>query len=124
MDIVTRCSPTVLSMFSFPTYAFDDRFRRMKATNASGGLSHTGVKQSTRHPEAPVPNKYLRYGDQRYIITNEAEARLNRTLEAVYADGSRGHQWLNLYRDSEAPCRLLIATGVPISIETELCLDD
>jgi hypothetical protein len=68
-----------------------------------------------------VPNKYLRYGDQRYIINNEAEARLNRT---VYADGSRGHQWLNLYRDSEAPCRLLIATGVPISIETELCLDD
>jgi hypothetical protein len=72
----------------------------------------------------PVPNKYLRYGDQRYIINNEAEARLNRTLESVYADGSRGHQWLNLYRDSEAPCRLLIATGVPISIETELCLDD
>ncbi|GAC83939.1 hypothetical protein [Gordonia paraffinivorans] len=66
-----------------------------------------------------MPNRYLRYGDQRYIITKEAEARLDRTLEAVYADGPRGHQWLNLYHDSEAPCRVLIAPGVPITIETE-----
>jgi hypothetical protein len=67
----------------------------------------------------PVPNRYLRYGDQRYIINKEAEARLNRTLDAVYADGTRGHEWLNLYHDSAAPCRLLIAPGVPITIETE-----
>lgn len=71
-----------------------------------------------------MPNRYLRYGDQSYIITREAEARLNRTLEAVYADGSRGHEWLNLYHDSDAPCRLLIATGVPITIETVPGLDD
>ncbi|MDL9935126.1 hypothetical protein QSJ18_00035 [Gordonia sp. ABSL1-1] len=66
-----------------------------------------------------MPSRYLRYGDQRYIITREAEARLHRTLDAVYATGSSGHQWLNLYHDSVAPCRLLIAPGVPISIETE-----
>ncbi len=50
-----------------------------------------------------MPNRYLRYGDQRYIITKEAEARLNRTLDAVYSDGTRGHEWLNLYHDSAAP---------------------
>ncbi len=74
--------------------------------------------------EVSVPNRYLRYGDQRYIINKEAEARLNRTLDAVYADGTRGHEWLNLYHDSAAPCRLLIAPGVPITIETEPCLGD
>lgn len=63
-----------------------------------------------------MPDRYLRYGDQRYIITKETEARLDRTLNAVYTGGS--HQWLNLYHDSEAPCRLLIAPGVPITIET------
>ncbi|GAA1482077.1 hypothetical protein GCM10009624_25170 [Gordonia sinesedis] len=66
-----------------------------------------------------MPNRFLRYGDQRYIITKEAEARLNRTLDSVYAAGGRGHEWLHLYHDTEAPCRLLIASGVPISIETE-----
>lgn len=72
-----------------------------------------------------MPNRYLRYGDQRYIITKEAEARLNRTLDAVYSDGTRGHEWLNLYHDSAAPCRLLIAAGgVPITIETEPAPDE
>ena len=71
-----------------------------------------------------MPNRYLRYGDQRYIITKEAEARLNRTLESVYGTGSRGHEWLNLYHDSPAPRRLLIAPGVPITIETEPCPGD
>lgn len=65
-----------------------------------------------------MPNRFLRYGDQRYIITKEAEARLDRALDAVYTQGG-GHQWLSLYRDTEAPCRLLIASGVPITIETE-----
>ncbi|MGV9670455.1 MULTISPECIES: hypothetical protein [unclassified Gordonia (in: high G+C Gram-positive bacteria)] len=65
-----------------------------------------------------MPNRFLRYGDQRYIITREAEARLDRALESVYTKGG-GHQWLNLYHDTEAPCRLLIASGVPITIETE-----
>ncbi|MEP9392035.1 hypothetical protein ABLE94_07200 [Gordonia sp. VNK1] len=65
-----------------------------------------------------MPNRFLRYGDQRYIITREAEARLDRALESVYTNGG-GHQWLNLYHDTEAPCRLLIASGVPITIETE-----
>ena len=63
-------------------------------------------------------NRFLRYGDQRYLITKEAEARLDRALEAVYGNG-HGHQWLNLYPDTEAPCRLLIASGVPITVETE-----
>ncbi|ACY23558.1 hypothetical protein Gbro_4418 [Gordonia bronchialis DSM 43247] len=71
-----------------------------------------------------MPNRYLRYGDQRYIITKEAEARLNRTLDSVYAAGGRSHEWLNLYHDSPAPCRLLIAAGVPITIETEPCVGD
>lgn len=71
-----------------------------------------------------MTNRFLRYGDQKYIITKEAEARLNRALDAVYAHGSRGHEWLNLYHDTAAPCRLLIATGVPISIETELSFED
>lgn len=71
-----------------------------------------------------MPNRYLRYGDQRYIITKEAEARLNRTLDSVYAAGGRSHEWLNLYYDSPAPCRLLIAAGVPITIETEPCVGD
>ncbi|GAA3704154.1 hypothetical protein [Gordonia hankookensis] len=65
-----------------------------------------------------MPDRYLRYGDQRYIITKEAEARLDRALDSVYAEGSRGHEWLSLYNGSQAPCRLLIATGVPITIET------
>lgn len=65
-----------------------------------------------------MPNRFLRYGDQRYIITREAEARLDRALESVYANGG-GHQWLNLYHDTDAPCRLLIASGVPITIEIE-----
>lgn len=71
-----------------------------------------------------MPNRYLRYGDQRYIITKEAEARPNRTLDSVYAAGGRSHEWLNLYHDSPAPCRLLIAAGVPITIETEPCVGD
>ncbi|MDL9946634.1 hypothetical protein QSJ19_13760 [Gordonia sp. ABSL11-1] len=71
-----------------------------------------------------MPDRYLRYGDQRYIITKEAEQRLNRTLDTVYAAGSRGHEWLSLYHGSDAPCRLLIATGVPITIETVPALDD
>ncbi len=71
-----------------------------------------------------VPDRYLRYGEQRYIITKEAESRLNRALDSVYAEGSRGHEWLNLYNGTEAPCRLLIATGVPITIETVPGLDD
>ncbi|SIR62560.1 hypothetical protein [Williamsia sterculiae] len=71
-----------------------------------------------------MANRFLRYGDRRYIISKETEARLHRTLDAVYADGSRGHQWLTLYPDTAAPCRLLIATGVPISIETEVSLVD
>jgi hypothetical protein len=71
-----------------------------------------------------VTNRYLHYGNQKYIITKEAEARLNRTLDAVYADGSRGHEWLHLYPDTDAPCRLLIATGVPLTIETEVGFDD
>lgn len=66
-----------------------------------------------------MPNRFLRYGDQRYIISPEAEARLNRTLDTVYAAGSQGHAWLNLYPGTDAPCRLLIATGVPITVETE-----
>ena len=33
-----------------------------------------------------MSNRYLRYGDQRYIISKEAEARLHRSLAAVYAD--------------------------------------
>ncbi|MGC4962822.1 hypothetical protein ACPXCG_06720 [Gordonia sp. DT218] len=66
-----------------------------------------------------MPDRYLRYGDQRYIITKETEARLDRALDSVYAEGGRGHEWLSLYHGSEAPCRLLIATGVPITIETE-----
>lgn len=65
-----------------------------------------------------MPNRFLRYGDQRYLITKEAEARLNRALDSVYERGS-GHEWFHLYRDTQAPCRLLIASGVPISIETE-----
>ncbi|WP_124708850.1 hypothetical protein [Gordonia insulae] len=71
-----------------------------------------------------MPDRYLRYGDQRYIITKEAEARLNRALDSVYAAGSRGHEWLSLYGSTEAPCRLLIATGVPITIETVPGVDD
>ncbi|KNA89927.1 hypothetical protein RND64_21265 [Gordonia sp. w5E2] len=70
-----------------------------------------------------MPNRFLRYGDQRYLITKEAEARLNRALDKVYEHGS-GHEWLHLYRDTEAPCRLLIASGVPITIETEPGLGD
>ncbi|WP_026917616.1 hypothetical protein [Gordonia shandongensis] len=66
-----------------------------------------------------MSNRYLRYGDRRFIINRETEARLERALEKVYASGSSGHEWLTLYGDSEAPCRLLIAAGVPISIETE-----
>ena len=31
-----------------------------------------------------MPNRFLRYGDQRYLITKEAEARLNRALDKVY----------------------------------------
>ena len=30
-----------------------------------------------------MPNRFLRYGDQRYLITKEAEARLNRALDSV-----------------------------------------
>lgn len=66
-----------------------------------------------------MPNCFLRYGDQRYLITKETEARLNRALDAVYASGGSGHEWLDLYHDTDAPCRLLIAGGVPISIETD-----
>nr|WP_202422527.1 hypothetical protein [Gordonia sp. SID5947] len=66
----------------------------------------------------------MRYGDQRYIITKEAEARLDRTLDSVYAEGSRGHEWLSLYPGTAAPCRLLIATGVPITIETVPAVGD
>ncbi|EGD53778.1 hypothetical protein [Gordonia neofelifaecis] len=66
-----------------------------------------------------MTNRYLRYGDRRFIITRETEARLDRALNKVYAAGSAGHEWLNLYPDSEAQCRLLIAAGVPITIETE-----
>ncbi|GAB92457.1 hypothetical protein [Gordonia rhizosphera] len=71
-----------------------------------------------------MPDRYLRYGDQRYIITKEAEARLHRVLDSVYAEGSRGHEWLSLYQGTEAPCRLLIAPGVPISIEMLPGTDD
>lgn len=70
-----------------------------------------------------MTNRYLRYGDRRFIITRETEARLDRALTKVYADGSSGHEWLNLYPDSEAQCRLLIAAGVPITIETEPAFD-
>ncbi|WP_287003864.1 MULTISPECIES: hypothetical protein [Gordonia] len=70
-----------------------------------------------------MPNRFLRYGDQRYLIIKEAEARLNRALDKVYEHGA-GHEWLHLYRDTEAPCRLLIASGVPITIETEPGLGD
>ncbi|GAB2642452.1 hypothetical protein GCM10027169_08190 [Gordonia jinhuaensis] len=71
-----------------------------------------------------MPNRFLRYGEQKYPITREAEARLDRALDSVYATGGSGHQWLSLYADSATPCRLLIATGVPISIETEFAPDD
>ncbi|GAA2390905.1 hypothetical protein [Gordonia cholesterolivorans] len=70
-----------------------------------------------------MTNRYLRYGDRRFIINRETEARLHRALDKVYADGSAGHEWLNLYPDSEAECRLLIAARVPITIETEPYLD-
>ncbi|MGB3698463.1 MAG: hypothetical protein WBA05_13610 [Gordonia sp. (in: high G+C Gram-positive bacteria)] len=66
-----------------------------------------------------MTNRYLRYGDRRFIITREIQSRLDRALDKVYASGSSGHEWLSLYPDSEAECRLLIAAGVPISIETE-----
>ncbi|MFW0783117.1 hypothetical protein AAFP35_01230 [Gordonia sp. CPCC 206044] len=71
-----------------------------------------------------MPDRYLRYGDQRYIITREAEARLDRALDSVYGGGSRGHEWLSLYPDTQAPCRLLIAPGVPITVETLPGIDD
>ncbi|NLG46410.1 hypothetical protein [Gordonia sp. (in: high G+C Gram-positive bacteria)] len=70
-----------------------------------------------------MTNRYLRYGDRRFIITRETEARLDRALNKVYAHGSSGHEWLSLYPDSEAQCRLLIAAGVPITIETEPAFD-
>lgn len=70
-----------------------------------------------------MTNRYLRYGDRRFIITRETQARLDRALANVYASGSSGHEWLNLYPGSEAETRLLIAAGVPISIETEPHLD-
>lgn len=71
-----------------------------------------------------MPKRFLRYGDRKYILSREAEARLERTVEHVYAEGTQGHCWLTLYADSEMPCRVLIAVGVPISVETELGPDD
>ncbi|MBD0021849.1 hypothetical protein GII33_20290 [Gordonia pseudamarae] len=64
-----------------------------------------------------MSNRYLRYGDQRYIISKEAEARLHRSLSAVYDGPGRSHEWFNLYPGTEAPCHILIAPGVPITIE-------
>lgn len=71
-----------------------------------------------------MAKRFLRYGDRKYILNREAEARLERTVEQVYACGSGGHQWLTLYPDTEMPCRVLIVAGVPISVETELGPDD
>ncbi|GAB17041.1 hypothetical protein GOEFS_018_00730 [Gordonia effusa NBRC 100432] len=71
-----------------------------------------------------MPNRYLNYAGHKYFLNKEGEARLNRTLNSVYGDQAQRHQWLTLYPDTSTPCSLLIAQGVPISIETELCIDD
>lgn len=71
-----------------------------------------------------MTNRYLHYAGQKFFLNREGEARLNRTLDAVYTDPANRHRWLTLYPDTSTPCSLLIAPGVPISIETELCIDD
>ena len=39
-------------------------------------------------------------------------------LESVYGNGA-DHQWFTFYPDSPTPYGLLIAPGVPMSVETE-----
>jgi len=70
-----------------------------------------------------VPNRFLHYGGSKYILNREGEARLQRVLESVYGAGTN-HQWFTLYPDSPTPCSLLIAPGVPMSVETEYEVGD
>ena len=56
-----------------------------------------------------MSNRYLRYGNQRYIISK------GRSPASSFAGGrlrrSRPEEWFNLYPGTEAPCRILIAPG-------------
>ncbi|GAA3028851.1 hypothetical protein GCM10010528_08140 [Gordonia defluvii] len=81
------------------------------------------MSQITVRPEVPMPNRFLHYGGSKYILNREGEARLQRVLESVYGSGVN-HHWFTLYPESPTPCSLLIAPGVPMSVETEYEIGD
>ena len=79
------------------------------------------VKNMHRDYKRSIGEK-ISTGDRLEFRRDQVRAA-QRVLESVYGTGA-DHQWFTLYPDSPTPCSLLIAPGVPMSVETEFEVGD